>query len=276
MPKNESAPPAAGVRAPAGGDRASAGGDRASSADSALRLVRLLAARGVLRVSEAAVELGVAPSTAHRLLAVLLSQGFAAQESRNGPYVPGPVLRELGMAVLSPRDLRRAAQPALERLTALTRETVSIGVLEERNVRFIDGIEGNQTVRVGNRIGVLIPAHCTAAGKAMMAALPQVELERRYATRELERRTTHSPGDWTALLRELEGVRRAGFAVNVEEAESGVCAVGAAVLDAAGAPVAAVNVVLPSIRMPAKRVNRDIAKAVMDAAAGVAAAIRTW
>ena len=254
----------------------SPGGNHASSADSALRVVRLLAERGMLRVSDAAAELGVAPSTAHRLLTVLLSQGFAAQASRNGPYVPGPVLRELSIAALSPRDLRRAAQPILERLTELTRETVSIGVLEERNVRFIDGIEGNQTVRVGNRIGVLIPAHCTAAGKAMLAALPQVELERRYTDRELERRTTRSPHDWGKLVRELTAVRKSGFAVNVEEGESGVCALGAAVLDASGAPVAAVNVVLPSIRMPNRHVDRDTAKAVMDAAASVAAAIRAW
>lgn len=251
------------------------GGHHASSADSALRLVRLLAERGPLRVSDAAAALGVAPSTAHRLLCVLLSQGFAVQESRNGPYIPGPVLRELGRAALSPRDLRRAAQPALERLTDVTRETVSIGVLERRDVRFIDGIEGNQTVRVGNRIGVLIPAHCTAAGKAMLAALPETELERRYAGRELERRTDRSPRDWETLLRELAGVRKDGFAVNVEEGERGVCAAGAAVLDAAGAPAAAVNVVLPSIRMPDRRVSRDIAKAVTDAAASVAAAIRT-
>lgn len=252
----------------------SASGDRASSADTALRLVRLLAARGVLRVSDAAAELGVAPSTAHRLLSVLLSQGFAMQDARNGPYLPGPVLRELGMAVLSPRDLRRVAQPVLERLTEVTRETVSLGVLEERNVLFIDGIEGNQTVRVGNRIGVLIPAHCTAAGKAMLAALPEVELERRYADRELERRTRNSPRDWEELLRELADVRKAGFAVNGEEGENGVCAVGAAVLDAAGAPVAAVNVVVPSMRMPGKQVGRETARAVTDAAAAVTAAIR--
>lgn len=250
--------------------------DHVSSADNVLRLVCLLSARGVLRVSEASAELDVALSTAHRLLTVLLNQGFAIQESRNGPYLPGPALRELAMAALNPRDLRRAARPFLERLTASTRETVSIGVLEERDVRFIDGIEGNQTVRVGNRIGVLIPAHCTAAGKAMLAALPDIELERRYATRDLERRTEYSPDDWEHLRRELAEVRRTGFAMNVEEGESGVCAVGAAVRDTAGAPVAAVNVVLPSIRMPTKQIGKEIAEAVMKAATGVAAAIRTY
>jgi DNA-binding IclR family transcriptional regulator len=247
----------------------------ASSADNVLRLVCLLSARGVLRVSEVSAELDVAVSTAHRLLTVLLNQGFAVQESRNGPYLPGPALRELATAALNPLDLRRAARPFLEALTMSTRETVSIGVLEERNVRFIDGIEGDQTVRVGNRIGVLIPAHCTAAGKAMLAALPEVEFERRYAGRELERRTANSPDDQGKLLRELAEVRKTGFAMNVEEGESGVCAVGAAVRDSSGAPVAAVNVVLPSIRMPTKHVTEKIAEVVMKAAAGVAAAIHT-
>jgi DNA-binding IclR family transcriptional regulator len=245
-----------------------------SSVDNALHLVRLLAQHRALRLSEVADLLGVAPSTAHRLLNSLRAQGFAEQETRNGPYGPGPVLRELGLAALNRMDVRQVVRPMLEQLWAQTGETVSLGVLEGRHIRFVDGIEGTRTVRVGNRTGVLIPAHCTAAGKAIMAVLSEVEFERRFAGRSLERRTSSSISGWPELTRELAAIRKAGFAMNVEEGEHGVSAVGAAVCDLMGAPVASINVVLPSSRMRTKRVGRELAGSVREAVAAASAALR--
>src|SRR5690606_25165312 len=201
--------------------------------------------------------------------------GFAVQDSRNGPYRPGPVLEEIGLAAVHRFDVRQVARPVLERLWTQTGETVSLGVLEGREIRFVDGIEGTRTVRVGNRTGVCIPAHCTAAGKAIMAVLPRAEFQRRFAGRSLERRTEASVSSWPELTRELAAIRRAGFAMNVEEGEPGVCAVGAAVRDATGVPVASVNVVLPSSRMPTKRVGRSLAGMVVAAAGAVSEALRS-
>ncbi|WP_236791449.1 IclR family transcriptional regulator [Amycolatopsis sp. GM8] len=245
-----------------------------SSVDNALQLVRLLAQHRALRLSEVADLLGVAPSTAHRLLNSLRAQGFAEQEARNGPYVPGPVLQELGLAAVNRMDVRQVLRPVLERLWARTGETVSLGVLEGRQIRFVDGIESTRTVRVGNRTGVLIPAHCTAAGKAIMAALSEVEFDRRFAGRSLERRTPSSIAGWPELTRELAAIRKAGFAMNVEEGEHGVSAVGAAVCDVLGAPVASLNMVLPSSRMRTKRVGRSLAGAVLDAISDASVALR--
>ncbi|HLU54396.1 MAG TPA: IclR family transcriptional regulator [Pseudonocardia sp.] len=245
------------------------------SVDNALQLVQLLAQHRALRLSEVAEMLAVAPSTAHRLLNTLRAQGFAVQDSRNGPYRPGPVLEEIGLAAVHRFDVRQVARPVLERLWTQTGETVSLGVLEGREIRFVDGIEGTRTVRVGNRTGVCIPAHCTAAGKAIMAVLPRAEFQRRFAGRSLERRTEASVSSWPELTRELAAIRRAGFAMNVEEGEPGVCAVGAAVRDATGVPVASVNVVLPSSRMPTKRVGRSLAGMVVAAAGAVSEALRS-
>lgn len=245
-----------------------------SSVDNALHLVRLLAQHRALRLSEVADLLGVAPSTAHRLLNSLRAQGFAEQESRNGPYRPGPVLHELGLAAINRMDVRQVLRPALEKLWARSGETVSLGVLEGRQIRFVDGIEGTRTVRVGDRTGVLIPAHCTAAGKAIMAALSEVEFDRRFSGRSLERRTPASIAGWPELTRELAAIRKAGFAMNVEEGEHGVSAVGAAVRDVLGTPVAALNMVLPSSRMRTKRIGRELAAGVLDAVTEATAALR--
>ena len=247
-----------------------------TSVDNALQLIRLLVEHRALRVSEAADLLGVAPSTAHRLLSALCQQGFAEQAGRGAPYLPGPVLREVGHGAAAGFDLRLALRPALEWLAEQTGETVSACVLEGHHVRFVDGIESHQIVRVADRVGVLMPAHATAAGKAMMAQLSDYELERRFAGRGLERRTGNTVQGWQELRRELANVRRAGFAMNVREGTHGVSAVGVAVTDTVGAPVASVNVALPSTRMPTKAVRRELVAQVREAADRASRAVRDW
>jgi DNA-binding IclR family transcriptional regulator len=226
------------------------GSGGARSVDNALQLLELMGERQVLRVAEAADLLGVARSTAHRLLSALRRRGFVMQDKPNGAYRPGPVLNEIGLAAIGRIDIRRVARPVLEDLRDQTRETVSLSLLEGRNVRFVDCVESPRAVRVGNRTGIVFPAHCTAGGKAILAALPPVELARRYRDRELTARTRSSIADWDALERDLAQVREHGYAVNLEEGESGVCAVAAALRDPTGAPLGAIAVVVPAGRMP--------------------------
>jgi DNA-binding IclR family transcriptional regulator len=219
-----------------------------SSVDNALRLLELIGEQRTLRVSEAASLLGVAPSTAHRLLSALRGRGFVLQDKPNGAYRPGPVLNEIGLAAIGRIDLRSVARPVLRELSEQTQETVSLTLLEGRNVRFIDCVESPRPVRVGDRTGVVMPAHCTAAGKAILAALPPFELERRYRDRTLSGRTVHSITAWERLVAELRLVQRYGYALNEEEGEEGICAVAVAVRDLTDAPLASIAVVLPAAR----------------------------
>jgi DNA-binding IclR family transcriptional regulator len=220
-----------------------------SSVDNALRLLELIGEHQIIRVSEAAELLGVARSTAHRLLGALRRRGFVLQDKPNGAYRPGPVLNEIGLAAIGRIDIRLVARPVLEDLSEQTQETVSLSLLEGRNVRFVDGVESPRSVRVGNRTGLVLPAHCTAAGKAILAALPRIELSRRYQDHELIARTSASIATWDLLEGELEEVRGRGYALNTEEGEEGICAVAAAVRDLTDAPLASLAVVLPATRM---------------------------
>ncbi|MFC4562154.1 IclR family transcriptional regulator [Nocardiopsis mangrovi] len=234
-----------------------------SSVDNALRLLELIGERQALRVSEAATLLGVAPSTAHRLLTSLRRRGFVLQDRPNSAYRPGPVLNEIGLAAIDRIDIRRVAHPVLEEVRERTRETVSLSLIEGRTVRFVDCVESPRSVRVGNRTGVVLPAHCTAAGKAILAALPESELTRRYGDRELDARTQASLSDWSALEAELAEIRRVGYAVNIEEGETGISAVATALRDLAGAPLASIAVVVPSSRMPGRRKAEEMVDALL-------------
>jgi DNA-binding IclR family transcriptional regulator len=237
-----------------------------SSVDNALRLLELIGERQALRVADAADLLGVARSTAHRLLTALRRHGFVLQDKPNGAYRPGPVLNEIGLAAIGRIDIRRVARPVLEELREQTRETVSLSLLEGRNVRFVDCVESLRSVRVGDRTGIVLPAHCTAGGKAILASLAPVELDRRYRDRELPTRTAASIADWEVLRGELDAVRVDGYALNREEGEDGIGAVAVALRDLTGAPLAAVAVVVPSSRMPTPEAGRALAPAVLRAA----------
>src|SRR3982751_2576179 len=95
-----------------------------TSVDNALWLLQLVGDRQALRVAEAAELLGVARSTAHRLLTALRRRGFVTQDRPSGPDRPGPALYEIGLAAVSRIDIRRVARPVLEQLREETQETV--------------------------------------------------------------------------------------------------------------------------------------------------------
>jgi DNA-binding IclR family transcriptional regulator len=221
----------------------------ATSVDNALHLLQLIGERQALRVAEAAELLGVARSTAHRLLAALRRRGFVVQDRPNGAYRPGPALREIGLAALTRIDIRRIARPVLEQLRDETHETVSLAVLEGPTVRFVDGVESTRSVRVGNRTGVVRPAHTTAVGKAILAGLPDAELARIYPGGRLPATAAEAAvRDLGTLREELADVRARGWALNWEESTDGMCAVGVALVDAAGQPLAALGIAVPTSR----------------------------
>jgi len=233
-----------------------------ASVDNALQILLLLSERQCLRVVDVAAELGVARSTAHRLLTALQQREFAVQDARKA-YRPGPVLVRIGLSRTANADLRAALHPFLERLNREVNETCHLVVLEGNGARFIDCVESSQVLRTGSRLGMLLPAHTNSAGKALLAELPsQVFLS-------LYPRGVPSPlgagiAARKALQRQLAEIRRLGYATNYEESAQGVTAVGACVRDAAGKAVAAVAIACPSARCPRRRVP-ELAQALLAA-----------
>jgi len=241
------------------------------SVDNALRLLLLLAERPSIRLTDASVYLGVASSTAHRLLAMLQYRGFVRQDGVSRVYVPGPALNTIAAAVNRQVDVRAQARPILERLNTDLQETVHLGRLDGRDVNFIDSIEGARAVRVVSRVGRLMPAHCTSTGKAMLSQLTTDELRVLYPDEKLEGLTEHSITSRSALERELETIRRRGYATSKQESEEGVASVSAAVSGSSGR-LYAVNVSVPVHRMTAAT-RSTLAEAVQAAAAQLATVI---
>jgi IclR family transcriptional regulator, acetate operon repressor len=224
-----------------------------SSVDNALLLLQLVGQRRLVRIAEAADELNLARSTVHRLFAALRRRDFVTQDRPNGAYRPGRALYEAGMATIGRIDVRRVARPVMEQLRDSARETVSLLVLQGTDTRIVDDVEGTQSVRIGSRIGRVMPAHCTAGGKAILAALPAEDLRRRYGGEPLRGETPSSITDWDLLEQELAEVRRHGYGLNFGEGEVGVSAIGAVILDPLDVPLAAIAIVVPSSRLSTPR-----------------------
>jgi IclR family acetate operon transcriptional repressor len=225
-----------------------------ASVGNALTLLSLLGERERVRVADAARELGTARSTAHRLLAMLEFHGFARQDPATRAYVPGRALIEAGLGALGSLDIRAYARPVLERLVEETDETVHLVVLEHGDVLFLDSVETSRTLRIGSRTGRLMPAHCTAAGKAVLSQLSPGELHGLYPGDRLEPMTPRSLPSLGALEAELVEVRRRGYATNFGESEPEVAAVAVPIPAGADSRPAAVTVSAPVTRLDADRV----------------------
>jgi IclR family acetate operon transcriptional repressor len=243
---------------------------RIEAVDRALLLIRLLNERRSVSVGEVAAELDVVPSTAHRLLSTLCYRGFAVQD-RHRQYHPGPELGATGPAAPSPPQLLRVTRPFLQDLFERAGESVHLVVPAGPDVRFVDGIEGDQPLRVGLRTGARMPAYCTSGGKAMLADLDWSEVEALHP--HGLRPWPHARiRDLPSLRRQLARVRKQGYGVNTGESEPGLTAIGASIRSRSGRPVAALSVATPTARFDRRR-EPELAMQVKEACTATEGAV---
>ena len=238
---------------------------RIESVDKALRLLWLLQERPRVTVTDASDELGVARSTAHRLLGMLQEHGFASQDTATRAYLPGRALLEIGLAAVRNLDVRSVARPELERLVGEVRETVQLVLLKGERTLVIDSVECAEIVRVTGRTGGSLPPHCTSAGKSMLARMSFEEVRALLGPDPLERLTDRTVCTLAELEAELARVREAGYATNLGENEPAVAAVGVAIRVPRGSSPTAITVTAPYARLEHARIPEIAAAAQVTA-----------
>ena len=205
--------------------------------------------RPALGISELARELALTRSTTHRYVATLASLGYLGQDHSTRKYRLGPRVLDLGFSVLGSLELREIAAPHLRRLTDATGHTSNLGIRDDTDVILIDRVLGRpgryHHLEFSLHVGSRLPAYCSATGKALLAFLARPDLERLLDRIDLVQRGPRTLTDKSALLAELEQVRRTGIAVNDEELDSALRAIAAPVRSRSGEVVAAVNVAIP-------------------------------
>lgn len=238
--------------------------------DRALDVLEALAEAPVgapLGVTEVARRVRTTKSAAFRILSNLERRGYVSKEPVTAKYALGTRLAYLGDRSLGAIDLRAAARPELEALHRRFGETANLGVREGREVVYIDMIESGHGLRMAASVGARDLIHSTALGKAMLAFLPTAERDR-LLRRRLVARTERTITDPAVLREELERVRAAGVAEDLEENEVGARCLAAPIFNHAADVVGAISVSSPASRLDDARAA-EVAAEVAAAAAAV-------
>jgi DNA-binding IclR family transcriptional regulator len=239
------------------------------SIERAAAILRLLSGRTRrLGVVDLAGELGLPKGTVHGLLRTLQHVGFVEQDEETGKYQLGAALLHMGSSYLDGNELRTRALNWSDSLAARTNESVRIGTLHEGQVLIVHHVfrpdDSLQTLDVG----ALLPAHASALGKILLAHHAYAAAE--LARHGLESFTPATITDPEALERELERVRKRGWAADIGELVNGEVSCAAPILDRRGVTVGAMGVSGPPDRLLAARQPRgDVVAFVREAARAV-------
>jgi DNA-binding IclR family transcriptional regulator len=213
------------------------------SVGSALDVLECFAVDTELGVSDVARKLGVAKSTAHRLLTTLVSRGFVEQDHQSGLYRLGLHLFELGQLAHARNELRHVALPVLRHVHQVSGLTVNFGVPDGPDIVFVERLENRDGVRILGHFGRRLPSHTTSSGKAIAAFNAQAYADRVAAGFPPRvTGTVRTMADWA---RAVDHARRVGYAVAHSESFEGSSSVAVPVLSRRVA-VASVSVFGPS------------------------------
>lgn len=219
-----------------------------NSVDAALQLLQLLRDEGQLRVQDAATRLGVAPSTVHRLVGMLVYRGFAVQDEQR-VYRPGMGMNVPPVRTDVARDYRELTRDACRRLVERTGETANLLIRFGTTVRFLETYVAADETVVSSRRGQILPAQQTSGGRMLLAFLDTGTLERLYRSELAVRRGEQMTEiEFTYFTRELDESRKRGYAIAQQVSEPGVSAVGIALRTREGLDRLALSVSIPAER----------------------------
>lgn len=214
-----------------------------------------------LNFGDLSAKVDLSKGTTHRLLSTLAFLDYVRQDAETKKYNLGFKLVELGNRLLSQIDFRTEARSFLVDLAESTKETVHLVILDQNEVLYIDKVESNSNpkgLRMASMLGSRIPAHCSAVGKVLLAALPEEKLIQLVSSKGLPRQTENTITDLGALKEHLKLVRKNGYALDKEENEIGIRCISAPIRDQRAEVIAAI-----SISTPVSRVKARILKTVL-------------
>jgi DNA-binding IclR family transcriptional regulator len=213
----------------------------------ALDLLDCFSQREEFGVSELARNIGVAKSTAHRLLTTLCARGFAERDEESGRYRLGLHLYELGHLAVSRSDIRNAALPILQDMHQRTGATAHIAIPDGDEVIYLERIIGRESLPVWSKVGRRLSSESTSSGKAIYAYSP------RFANGRLQgplSATFSSDSCRAGRYRvQLQETVKRGFALSIDESIAGLTSIAAPVLGHDGVAKAAVSLVGPTTKM---------------------------
>ena len=227
------------------------------------------ASRPRLTLSQIAAISDMDLSGAQRFTYTLVNLGYLEKDESTKTYSLTPKVFELTYHYLSSSELVNRASPYLQQLCRETEETANITVLHHSNIVFVHRIVSVHVLVPTVVVGATMPAFCTAPGLAMMARLPDDEVDRILAESDLAPHTPHTVFQPRAIKERLAAIRKAGYAHTEEEYFLGDMSTAAAIVDSTGKIMGAINVAVAKPRWKGARAERRIADLLISTAAAI-------
>ncbi|WP_241518885.1 IclR family transcriptional regulator [Streptomyces sp. CB03238] len=206
------------------------------------------AGRPDLGVTEIAQELGITKAAVHRILTALRNRDLIITDPVTRRYALGPAAISLGRAYLARTDLRILAAPELRRLADECGETATLSIRRGDTRLYVDQVVPVQELRMEVALGIPFPLHAGSSSKAMLAFLPEAEIDAYLDRHPLEPLTDRTVTDPAKLRKELAAIRRRGYATSLGEREVGSASIAAPVLGHDGHVIAVLSVAGPQTR----------------------------
>lgn len=179
------------------------------------------------RIAEVAIAAGISRPTAYRIVNTLIAEGYVTQDAQSGRLSIGHSVLMLSASLLDSNRMRLESLPHLEALAGLTGERTNLGIIHRNKVLYVAGVEKPSLPTIYTRFGKTAPAHCSSLGKAILAHLPQPEVDRILAAEPPVAHTPHSITSVPRLNEELAETRKRGFAIDRQEHVLQSCCVAA-------------------------------------------------
>ncbi|MES9875469.1 MAG: IclR family transcriptional regulator [Candidatus Sedimenticola sp. PURPLELP] len=249
---------------------------RIQSVERALEILEVLAAApGEVRLNQIADAMNLNVSTCHHLISTLVDRGYAAQSSQGRTYFLGNKILELSGSRMRQFNLADRVMDDLRGLNELTGETVHLAALQGSELVTLAVLDSRHPVRVvQGTAGKSNAIHATATGKAILAWLPEIEIDRILAMKGQTQFTDKTVTDRDELMAELRLVRRNGISYDDEEYQPGVFCVGAAIRDYSGATIGSFSCSMPTMRATKEHVGA-VEEAVRNTARAMSKAMGT-
>ncbi|TCL64255.1 IclR family transcriptional regulator [Hydrogenispora ethanolica] len=207
--------------------------------------------RGISELSELS---GLLKSTVHNIVTTFEQAGFLEKNPETNKYHLGMKVLQLSNNLYATHDLRRIIRPYLEEFCDASRETVYLAKLSEDEVIYIDAIYPIGVTPGRSVIGLKAPLYCTGVGKAILANLPENELQKIIA-KGLEPFTPYTITDPVAFLQEMNLIRARGYAIDNMEHEYGIKCIAVPIQNYKGTTVASVSISGPSLRFTEPKIE---------------------
>lgn len=229
---------------------------------------------GDLGVNEIARIVGMHKSTVSRLCATLENAGYLERDPTSNRFRLGARIYQLAGSASPTTDVRAVARPVMQQLVETSRETATLGAREGGEIVTIDVVEGLNHMRMATRVGMRTQVHASAVAKAILAWMPEADVDAMLKDWPMVRLTPNTITDAADLKSRLHEVRKLGYASDMEELEIGLRCVAAPIRDLHGRVVAGVSISGPRHQMTEEAMRR-FGKLVREAGETISARLGT-